>query len=608
MAQEDGADDLYRVGPTPPESHAPTIATTMAEFRLGITRLLGRVMPPPVLLACGATVYHSEWPAASAVACAVYIGSNVVLDSALSRRSEEGKDVGHLFGKARIAINCAATGAMVYVGGPTGHGWIPALPLLCVFGHMPGVGAWTSVISVVTTIVVAYLAVGGAYEDVASAAVLLTAVALVCTPMIIQFRGLWGRAVRAGEALESANVELRNQKGQLEMLLREAMQAALAKDRFLANMSHEMRTPLNGILGVVALLRGSALSSEQRELVEIANQSANDLLSEVNDILDLTKLEARRMQIEFEPFNLLGELQQLAAEFRCHPSGEGKQFAFEVSGPVPRWVIGDGTRIRQVVRNMLANALKFTARGGHVALRLEAFPTEDSARVRVRVAVEDDGIGIPPEAHERIFQRFEQVDASTTRKYGGTGLGLAICRQLIEAMGGRLNLESAPGQGSTFWFDLEMQCSNHDTIGPAAAEPARPQQIGGARILLVEDIRINQIVASRLLEKMGCVVEVAGNGVEALDVLSRERFDAVLMDCFMPEMDGFEATRQLRQLEASGTVPRTPVIALTAAASAADRERCFAAGMDDFVPKPILEGELERALGKVFAPPSPPSA
>jgi CheY-like chemotaxis protein len=317
----------------------------------------------------------------------------------------------------------------------------------------------------------------------------------------------------------------------------------------------------------------------------------------VNDILDLTKLQARRMHIEREPFDLLGELHALVSEFRHQPSNATRELQLEVSGPVPRWVLGDRMRMRQVVRNLLANAFKFTRENGHVALRLEAFALEE-ARVRLRVSVEDDGIGIPMEAQARIFDRFEQVDASTTRRYGGTGLGLAICRQLVDVMGGSIGVESELGRGSTFWFDVELECSNRDTVGPPVPE-APPFAISGRRILLVEDLRINQIVAGRLLGKMGCDVDVAANGIEALDLLTRQSFDAVLMDCFMPEMDGFEATRQLRALEARQPGrSRTPVIALTAAVTEADRQRCVEAGMDAFVPKPIHEAALEQALAQ----------
>ncbi|MBL8959004.1 MAG: response regulator [Gemmatimonadetes bacterium] len=374
-----------------------------------------------------------------------------------------------------------------------------------------------------------------------------------------------------------------------------AVEANQAKSRFLANMSHEIRTPMNGILGMAELLQHTRLDAEQARYAEGISTAARALHELLGDILDLSKIEEGKVSLERVDFDP-GQLLRATAEMYVALSAPRStvmvtQIDLETLPPTS----GDPTRIRQVVSNLLGNALKFTE-GGTVTMsarHVDAPPGDDRAWMQVKV--QDTGIGMSPEQVGQLFQRFSQADASTTRRFGGSGLGLVICKHLVELMGGSIHVESAPGTGSTFWFDIPLLPALAPAPAPATPEADTPRQHPRkARLLVAEDNRVNQAVVRAMLERLGMRVSIAKDGAEAVAMVQAEPFDAVLMDCQMPVMDGYEATRRIRACDA--TVARIPIIALTASALAEDRQRCADAGMDDYLAKPMTGAALADTL------------
>jgi signal transduction histidine kinase/ActR/RegA family two-component response regulator/HPt (histidine-containing phosphotransfer) domain-containing protein len=384
-------------------------------------------------------------------------------------------------------------------------------------------------------------------------------------------------AARAEEALALAH--------------REAVEASRMKSEFMANVSHEIRTPLNGVIGLTELLANTPLTGEQRQYVDALASSGRALMSVVDQILDFSKLAAGSVEVAAEPFAPQALLEESTGMFVGAAAKQGVALRSVIGDGVARWVRGDAQRLGEVLRNLVGNAIKFTAPGGVVEVRLSG-DLADARRLRFEVS--DTGIGIEPGVREKIFQPFSQADASTSRRFGGTGLGLTIARQLVELMGGTIGVDSEPGVGSTFW--LEVVCEAVDGVVSDACGVSAPVE-SDARVLLVEDDPVNQLVARRLLERAGCSVSVAGNGLEAVELARTRSFDLILMDCQMPELDGYQAAREIRRLPDGGRA--VPIVALTAHAMPGDREKCLAAGMDDHVTKPLRLHDVERVLSQV---------
>ena len=395
-------------------------------------------------------------------------------------------------------------------------------------------------------------------------------------------------------AVQRGTAEIEGQKAEIERLLGKSEQANRAKSEFLAHVSHELRTPLTGVLGMADLVLESEIGAEQREHLDILKQAALGLLGIVNDILDLSKIEAGRMELCPEVFNLRQCVEEAFRTLAAPALSKGIQMTAEWEPEVPAQVLGDALRLRQIVLNLLGNALKFTAAGtirltaGWRRIEGPAGSSPGAGEIELEFSVADTGSGIAPEQQTRIFEAFQQADSSTTRRYGGTGLGLAICARLTAQMNGRIWVESRLGEGSVFRFTVRMREAAAEAL--RQPQPARPAAAGHAkgaqRILLVEDNLIIRKVVVGLLEKHGHRIDQAGNGQAGLDLLEHQDYDLVLMDVQMPVMDGLEATRRIRELERA-TGRHLAVVGLTAMAMLGDREACLEAGMDECVYKPI---------------------
>jgi PAS domain S-box-containing protein len=396
---------------------------------------------------------------------------------------------------------------------------------------------------------------------------------------------------RIGRVITLRDVEAERQaSAQLRQAQRAAEAAAVAKSRFLANMSHEIRTPMHAVVGANELLLDCDLRAEERDLVETAQEAAYGLLSILNDILDFSKIDAGRLELETIPFDLPLLMDQTAQLLKPTAVKKNLDLKLDISPKVPQAVRGDPTRLRQIVLNLAGNALKFTA-SGSVSIRVDGRVTAPNQAL-ITIAVADTGIGIAPDRIGTLFREFTQEDSTVTRRFGGTGLGLAISQRLVEKMGGRIRVESTLGQGSTFTVEAPIGLANPVEITPPTHMGlSESETFPGCRVLLTEDNQINQKIGRRILERLGCEVEVANNGREAIALAESAKYDLILMDLHMPEVDGLEATREIRRRGIA-----TPVIALTASVLDETRNACEAAGMNGFIAKPIRVDEISSVL------------
>jgi len=492
-----------------------------------------------------------------------------------------------------LVLLLVVTNSAYYTGGPTGAN--TSLFLLIPVGAVSVAGRhglWWTLPALVAVIVMEWAQKNGyvfynlvTEEERWLDALLTWITALgVISFLIFQFERVRDKAAReSGLAREMAE------------------EASRIKSQFVANISHEIRTPLHGILGVLDLVESEQDPSARKKLTAVARESGKLLIDVVNDVLDLSRIEAGKIELRLVDFTLARTLDQVVFLASEPAHQKGLMLKQEIEPDLPERISGDSVHLRQVLLNMMSNAVKYTEKG-RIVLRVSC-SRRDPEKIWLRFEVQDSGIGIEADQVDRVFEPFVQADGSSTRPHGGAGLGLAISRQLVRLMGSELRVSSQPGKGSRFWFEIEVEPAaskperQASDEPPATSEPYKPGD-DQPSVLVVEDNVINRKLAVVMLEKIGCRVSVADDGQQALAQIEHEKFDLILMDCQMPVMDGLEATRQIRKNEKAAGHGHIPIVALTAHAMENERQICFEAGMDDYLSKPFSKKDIQRIVIK----------